>query len=135
MPFSVKQKILKYLFLLIFFIFGLNSLALHFHWYYTVWYFDMPMHFLGGFWTGLFGFYFLTYFLQFDFSAKLFWKIIFFVFFIGIGWEAFEIFVDKTITYNSFNILDTTSDIFFDLAGGVLVYLLGFIASQRKIAV
>ena len=42
------------------------------------------------------------------------------VFLIGFFWEIFEILVDKSITQDSFNILDTTSDMFFDLAGGGL---------------
>lgn len=29
-----------------------HGLANVFYWYYTIWWFDIPMHFLGGFWVG-----------------------------------------------------------------------------------
>ena len=38
---------------LIFVIFFINYLAMTFHWYSSIWWFDMPMHFMGGLWLGL----------------------------------------------------------------------------------
>jgi len=75
----------------------------------------MPMHFLGGFWLGL---ALIWLFSVKELSFKIIFKIILGVFFIGILWELFEISIDKTITQNPFNILDTISDMCFDLAGG-----------------
>ena len=77
----------------------------------------MPMHFLGGFWLGL---ALIWLFSVKELSFKIIFKIILGVFFIGILWELFEISIDKTITQNPFNILDTISDMCFDLAGGAL---------------
>ena len=111
-----SKKLLTRITLLIFFIFLLNYLATEFHWYSSIWYFDIPMHFLGGFWLGLVAIYLFS--LK-DFSFKSILKIFFIVLLVGAGWEVFEILIDKFITQNSFNFLDTASDIFFDFAGGL----------------
>jgi len=112
-----RKKLLTYLAFLIFFIFAVNYAAMKFYWYFSIWYFDMPMHFLGGFWLGL---ALIWLFSVKELSFKIIFKIILGVFFIGIFWELFEVFVDKTIAQNSFNLLDTVSDMCFDLAGGGL---------------
>ena len=101
---------------LIFFIFIANFLANKFYWYYTIWLFDMPMHFLGGFWLGLLFLY--SYSIK-EATLRTFFNLLFFIFFIGVGWEVFEAIVNKTTLRDSFNYLDTTSDILFDLSGGM----------------
>ncbi len=75
----------------------------------------MPMHFLGGLWLG---FIFLYIFFVKEYSLKTFFSILFLVLVVGIGWEVFEVIVNKTTVQDSFNYLDTLSDIFFDLSGG-----------------
>jgi len=100
---------------LIVFIFLVNFLAMKFHWYFSLWYFDMFMHFLGGFWLGLA----FVWLFKADFLNKnLIFKVILGVFLIGIAWEFFEIGVDEIFLKNNLNYLDIVSDIFFDLAGG-----------------
>ncbi len=113
------KKFLIRLALLIFFIFLLNYLATKFYWYSSVWYLDMLMHFLGGFWLGLVSIYLFPSLFKVN-PLRSILKIFFIVLFIGIGWEIFEILIDKFITQNSFNLLDTASDIFFDVAGGLV---------------
>ena len=103
---------------LIIFIFLLNFLALKFYWYSSIWYFDMIMHFLGGLWLGLISIYLFSPTFRESFLESTF-KVLLAVLFIGAGWEVFEILIDVFITKNSLNILDSTSDIFFDLAGGL----------------
>ncbi len=115
-----KEKLLKRMLFMVFFVFGLNSLAMKFYWYSMIWWFDMPMHFLGGFFVGL---AWMFVFLPKDFTyqggwGKSIFKIILGVLLIGVLWEIFEILVDKTISQNPFNTLDTISDICFDVAGG-----------------
>jgi hypothetical protein len=115
-----RKKLTKRLIFLIFFILVVNFLANTFYWYSSVWYFDMIMHFLGGFWIGLLAFYLFNFFGdQATFFRPIF-KILLFVFFIGAGWEVFELLFYNYIAQNPFNIFDTFSDIFFDLSGGVL---------------
>jgi hypothetical protein len=115
-----RKNLFKRLALLILFIFAVNFLANKFFWYSSIWYLDMIMHFLGGLWVGLFAFYI---FKGETISFHLILKILLFVLFVGIGWEVYEILVDKVVTQNSFNILDTSSDLFFDLSGGLYAIL------------
>lgn len=105
---------------LIVFISLTNLVATKFFWYSSIWYFDMFMHFIGGFWVGLFVLWLLfnKNFKKEDFNISFVLKVVFLVLFVGILWELFEIFVDKTISKNLFNILDTLSDLCFDTAGG-----------------
>ncbi|MBU0612342.1 hypothetical protein KKA39_02990 [Patescibacteria group bacterium] len=112
-----KKKLLIRLVFLILFIFALNYIATGFYWYFSIWYFDMLMHFLGGFWAGLAVIYVLS---SQELDFKLIIKVFLGVLLIGFLWEVFEVSVDKTISQNPFNFLDTVSDIFFDLAGGGL---------------
>ncbi len=93
---------------------------MRFYWYFSIWWSDMPMHILGGFWLGLVFIYFLKI-KDLSFSTIL--KIILGALVIGLLWEVFEILVDKTIIQNPFNTLDTLSDICFDLAGaGIAIF-------------
>lgn len=112
-----RKKLSTYLAFLILFIFAINYVAMKFYWYSAIWYFDMPMHFLGGFWLGL---ALIWFFSVREFSPKSILKIILGALLIGILWELFEILIDKSIAQNPFNILDTISDMCFDLAGGGL---------------
>ena len=115
-----RKKLIKRLIYLIFLILIANFLGNTFYWHVSIWYYDMIMHFLGGFWVGLVSFYFFTF--Q-GISSKLILRILSLVLIIGIGWELFEILVNDAFASNSFNSLDTLSDIFFDLAGGSLSIL------------
>ncbi|MEK9182686.1 MAG: hypothetical protein AAB809_01255 [Patescibacteria group bacterium] len=112
-----RKKLFKHLAYLIFFIFLVNFSANKFYWYYSIWYFDIVMHFLGGVWVGLACIYF---FALDTISFRLIFKILLFVLLIGVSWEIFEFFVNKINVQNPFNVLDTLSDIFLDLAGGLL---------------
>jgi len=120
---------------LVFFIFLINLVALKFYWYYSIWYFDMIMHFLGGFWLGLILFWVFS--IQ-EVSLKLIFKMILCVLLVSISWEIFEMIVGRIIIQNSLNtMLDSISDIYFDLAGGTLaiVYFLKRIMLKQKSAI
>lgn len=110
-----RKKLERHLAYLILFILAANSLANTFYWYYTVWYFDMIMHFLGGFWIGLLFFYIFS---EKRISKNIFPLVLFFTFAIGVGWEVFEVVVNNIFAQVPFSPSDTLSDIFFDLAGG-----------------
>lgn len=112
-----NKKLLIRIASLVFFIFILNLLAMKFHWYFSIWWLDMPMHLLGSFWLGLSFIWFLK--IK-DLSLFNILKIILGVLFIGFFWELFEISVDKIITKKSFNALDSFSDICFDLVGAFI---------------
>ena len=117
-----SKKLTKRLIYLILFILVVNFLSNKFYWYYSVWYLDMIMHFLGGFWVGLLAIYLFPP-KDYAFDVKTILKILLFVLLIGVGWEIFEILVNDVLARNPFNTLDTLSDIFFDLSGGAFAIL------------
>jgi len=129
-----RKNLIKYLICLIFFILIVNFFANKFYWYFSIWYFDMFMHFLGGFWAALACLYL---FPPKDSSFNSILRIWFLVLCIGIGWEVFEILVNDVIIRNPFNPLDTFSDIFFDLAGGAtaILYFLKRIIPEGRIGI
>lgn len=102
------------------FIAFLNYVAVKLYWYTSIWYFDMIMHFLGGFWLGLALFY--LFFTE-NISKIFIFKIILGVLIIGAFWEGYEILVNNNFAQIPFNLLDTLSDIFFDLTGGLCAIL------------
>ncbi|MBY0376433.1 hypothetical protein K2P96_00455 [Patescibacteria group bacterium] len=111
----LKKKLLVRIVLLMFAMFLADRLAHNFFWYYTVWWFDMLMHFLGGLWVGLFFSY--VFFGTID-TKRFIFKVIAYLFVVGVLWEIFEFATNNVIGHDPFNILDTVSDLFFDLAGG-----------------
>ncbi len=87
----------------------------------------MPMHFLGGFWLGLFFIYFFHRLgASSNISYKYFFKIILPVLVVGVFWEVFEFFAYNHFGQNPFDALDTVSDIFFDLVGGTFAMIYFF---------
>jgi len=112
-----RRTVSKYAALLISGIFALNFLAQKFYWYSSIWWFDMPMHFFGGFLIALLCFWLWpTKATTGEFAAK----VLFGVLSVGLGWEVFELFFNNYVASNPFNYVDTFADIFFDLAGGSL---------------
>ena len=120
-----RDKLLKHLVFLMFFILALNYIGISLHWDYTTWWFDMVLHFLGGFWEGVLFIWFFSIkdlpFLKPSLDPndpKLIYKTIFFVLLIGLLWELFEFYTQNYIAQMPFSLFDTLSDIFFDLVGG-----------------
>lgn len=116
---------------LIIFIFFANALANKFYWYSSIWYFDIVMHFLGGFAVGLLALYLTR---TEEISKPVVLRVMLAVVLVGLGWEIFELVVDKVISRNVLNILDSSADLFFDSAGGlaaVFYYVKNF--GSRKI--
>ena len=97
------------------FVFFLNVIAMKFYWYSSIWWLDMPMHIFGGVFVGLL--YFLIFSVR-NFSVRDVWKILGWILLIGLGWEFFELFAVNHLMESPFILLDTLSDLFFDLAGG-----------------
>src|SRR3989344_7460750 len=107
------------------FIYGLQLLAERFGWYDSHWWFDIPMHFLGGFWVGTFFFWFFSYvevpFLRQPVRAitrQTLMHAIFFLILVSLAWEAGEFLTTNHIGLALWSMSDTAGDIFFDLGGG-----------------
>ncbi len=126
------NKLLSRLTVLVFFIFIVQITGIHFHWFYLIWWFDMPMHFLGGVFIGLLLVFLIEKNIKLKFSfptieAFPLLSYILLIALIGILWEYFELIIDVYTGNHLINILDTFSDISFDIAGGALSLLyIGF---------
>lgn len=99
-----------------FFIFIANFLATELYWYSLIWYFDMIMHFLGGLWVGLFFFYVFSYIESVPKFLILAFEVLIATLVIGLLWELYE-YVLNVISLTPWDIIDTSSDVFFDLFG------------------
>jgi hypothetical protein len=114
------------LFGMICFIAALHILAAKFDIYWLVPLFDVPMHFLGGFWIGLTSlwiYYIGEYVIPFKKTnrAMLFASLIS-VLCVGLGWEVFEFLGDITGP-TTIEKIDVLQDICIDLLGGIAAYL------------
>lgn len=119
-----RKKVFALVSFFIFFIFFLNFSANKFYWYSSIWWFDLMMHFLGGLWLGLF---FIWYdyenFVELNFNKKNLLNLIYFVLFVGIAWEIYEILVNILFAQNSFDAIDTFTDLIADTFGGVIIFI------------
>lgn len=127
MPKYVQKNLIESLAL----VFGLNFLATYFSWYRLIWWFDMPMHFLGGVFVS-----WLVLYIIYKFSKKTvlnnldtYKKIFLLTLIVGLGWEWFEWATDIFTGANDMHLLDSYSDLFFDMAGSLVVI---FILNNKK---
>ncbi len=117
-----RKKILQILSFHIVFLCVVNYLALPFLWYYRIWWFDMPMHFWGGV-VVLFVLLYTLYPLVTLLRVRHQFLLLLGVFFVGVGWEVFEYIMNNWWAGQTFSLLDTLSDICFDMAGGGVALL------------
>jgi hypothetical protein len=87
--------------------------------YYTTWWADVIMHFIGGAWLAIMA---STLVQAFDRELSLRGALIF-TLILGIGWEAFEYFFDLIGFSTLAECLDSLSDLCLDLLGAYLVYV------------
>lgn len=126
---KTRKRLLKTLAVLCITVAIANQIASYFYWYFSIWWFDMPMHLLGGMSLGLVAL--LGFFAQkaknqaqIPNKKELLTIILLTALSIGFTWEIFEIVLNHYTTQFQFNLLDTLSDISFDMAGAVLTYFI-----------
>ena len=112
----------------IFLLWGVNAVAMHYSLYVIIPWFDMPMHFFGGAWTGMAAIFFVYTYIVPRYSALSIKRRIAvtlsIVLIVGLGWELFE-FVLGRMTYINFgDITDTVTDLFLDVLGASCVIAL-----------
>jgi hypothetical protein len=93
----------------------------------TIWWYDIPLHFLGGLWVSFSGVYiylFSNFFSKPKTTKKtLFYSAFLTVLLLGIMWEIFEYCTGLSVRWYYSNELDTIKDIFMDLLGAILAYV------------
>jgi hypothetical protein len=92
-----------------------------FYWYSAMWWFDIPMHIMGGMFLALSaGALFFKKLLPLHFKEVIV-VILLFVLIIGLGWEIFEYLVQTIIKGAQLaNFPDSVKDMLMDLLGGIL---------------
>lgn len=129
MPKNLKKETFLKLAVVLYIIAALNFLADYFHLYFILWWFDMPMHFLGGFWVGGMALWF--YFFNTRVNNKLTAfnrakKLIFYlaaVMAVSLIWELFEFSLDTFVVSRTNDIIDTLSDLFMDALGATSMFV------------
>lgn len=123
----LQNSLFKKSFALVIIVGFLNYIAHTFNLYWEVWWFDVLMHFLGGFWVGTFALYVLSIVYksrQID-RKNVFIFVILSTLVVGVGWEIFEFYFDTNFFVNRTEaVIDTSSDLVLDLLGGFLAYKL-----------
>lgn len=124
---GLRKRIFKRAALATFGTFVLNTLGVWLSIYSIVWWYDMPMHFFGGLFTGLLIIAFLLRYPKFQNLSFIQASVIILalVLFIGLLWEGYELAI-AVMVGNRHIILDSLSDIFFDLAGAVQALFIYF---------
>jgi hypothetical protein len=116
-----KETFFLLTFILVAIIALLHSLAYVFFWYWTLWWFDILMHFLGGVWVALTAlwFFYLSGYVQRPKANMQTYLLITLgsIAVIGIAWEIFELFVGAY--REEHHVLDTTVDLIMDIVGSL----------------
>ncbi len=121
-----RIRLLRILALLVCAIAVLHIAAIVFSLYWTFWWYDMPLHLLGGIFIGLFVLW-LRFFSGYfgapgiPSGARVFCFVVIATLVIGIGWEVFEYLWGHTWSVEGYW-LDTSTDVAFDLVGGLIAF-------------
>lgn len=111
-----------------------NGFAGVYHWYWTMRWFDMPMHFAGGMWLAGFGAWWQ--YRRHGIIPRRFLPILgmclVYALSIGLLWEVYEAIVSFLTVGHMNAISDTLSDLFFDILGGTTVAILVFVRAKLK---
>ena len=123
---SPRNRLLYTLAMLICVIAAMHLAATIFFLYWTLWWYDIILHFLGGVFVGL-----LVLWLQFlsgyfgtpalPSSRKVFSVMLVAVLAVGVGWEVFERLLGHTWSVEGYW-LDTSVDVVLDLLGSVVAF-------------
>lgn len=105
---------------------ALHAAAYEYYFYWSMWWYDIMMHGLGGLLIGLIAAWAITFPLREKLKVSRFFFIVGVTLFVGILWEVFEYTVGTYANYNSFNsyVFDTMTDIGMDTAGAFVATLL-----------
>ena len=105
---------------------GLHYLAESYYLYFTFWWFDIPMHFLGGLLIGLLALWILFVCEKCGFShvnsLLVFFVTLGVVLLVGSLWELFEVFTGIT-PITDIDLVDTLEDLLLDSLGAIVAFL------------
>ena len=132
----LKQKLFVEQFILVAIIALLHFFALKFYLYWSIWWFDIVVHFLGGVWVGLIimWFFFFSGFIYKNVNlvknSKIFFITIVSVIVVGVLWEIWEVWADLISIDDIGYFLDTPLDIVMDTLGGTTAFVYAKISGK-----
>lgn len=95
--------------------------AYFFYWYSTIWWFDMPMHFTGGYFVAI-SIVYLLFKIRKEKQLPTYLKLFLLVFAVGFLWEVYEFVVDAYFNTHTIVLMDSFSDLCFDMAGAITAF-------------
>ena len=103
----------------------LHALAIHFYFYWTIWWYDIMMHVLGGLAAGFITLAICTGRIGEHVvpDGKLLLYVALGSIFIGILWETYEYTTGVTFVTAGDYAFDTVADLLCDISGGLIAYL------------
>ena len=107
------------MFLLVIAIAVLHLLAIQELYYWTIGWYDIMMHFLGGFWVAIFVLWFDSWHTL-PIRPNTLFRIVGAVILVGILWEVYELVFGMTFVSDGGYVMDTTQDFIMDAIGGVV---------------
>lgn len=131
----LKDPYFRMLFGILIVIAILHLLGVQLYLYWQISYYDMILHFLGGFWVGGMCLWGLTKLIAKDFLTK---NLVFVLsatgaFLIGILWEYFELFIDAVFVTEEEYVLDTILDLILDMLGAIAaIWLYYFLYAKQR---
>lgn len=99
----------------------LYSLSVSLYFFWTLWWFDIVLHILGGMWVALIALWY-TRVRVLSSEKKAFAVALIASFGIGVLWEVFEYVTGTTFAHDNY-IFDTLSDLAADIAGGGIAFI------------
>lgn len=133
----VRNSFLIQIFVLIVCIAFFHITATIFYLYWSIWWYDLPLHFLGGIfitlgslWSLFFSGYVRAIRVRNPFSLLLIALVI--TFSVGILWELFEFAVGPDFARQGY-VADTVVDLIMDIAGSLTGYLFFYFMKYEKV--
>lgn len=103
-----------------------QTIAIQYSLYFTIWWYDIVMHFLGGLWVALIALWFYKAFAGENAeSSKGYLVALVVVVVVGIAWEVLEVLAGLTFTGGNYAI-DTVVDLIMDVLGAIFATRLVF---------
>lgn len=103
-----------------------QTVAIEYSLYWSLWWYDIVMHFLGGLWIALIALWAYKAFAGEDAeSNKGYLTALIIVVVVGILWEVMEILVGLTLTQANYE-MDTVLDLIMDVVGAICAARLVF---------
>lgn len=130
----MRKKLILLCFATVFIVGGLHLLAIDFHFYWTLKYFDSLLHFLAGVAVGFGGIWFALGNKNTLNSQEMLRSALVAIVIVGVVWEIFELVGSITsFSDGMYYITDTTSDLVLDVLGSfvAVIYTRQFIIQNN----